>query len=125
MQYDAKTPEEYLNMLEDDWRREKLEELRAIIKAEAPHFEECINYKMLGYRDAQDVVFHLNAQRGYVSFYVGDIKKIDPSGELLAGINMGKGCVRFTKSKVVSETRIREFISKAVEMRKLGEDFDC
>lgn len=99
MQYDVQTPQEYMQMLEDDWRREKLEELRAIIKSCAPELTEGIDYKMLCYRDDKEIVFGLNAQKHYVSLYVGDVTKIDPDGSLLAGLNVGKGCIRFTKKQ--------------------------
>lgn len=125
MQYDVQTPEEYLRSLEDDWRREKLLELREIIMACAPDLIEAIDYKMLSYRDERDIVFALNAQKHYVALYVGDIKKIDVDGTLLAGLNVGKGCIRFTKSKVIAETRIREFIQRTVDLWKRGEDIDC
>lgn len=125
MQYDVQTPQEYMQMLEDDWRREKLEELRAIIKSCAPELTEGIDYKMLCYRDDKEIVFGLNAQKHYVSLYVGDVTKIDPDGSLLAGLNVGKGCIRFTKSKVISQTGIREFLERAVDMWRRGEDIDC
>lgn len=125
MQYDVQTPQEYMQMLEDDWRREKLEELRAIIKSCAPELTEGIDYKMLCYRDDKEIVFGLNAQKHYVSLYVGDVTKIDPDGSLLAGLNVGKGCIRFTKSKVISQTGIREFLERAVDMWRCGEDIDC
>jgi len=125
MQYDAKTPDEYLKMLADDWRREKLEELRALIIEKAPDFEEGIGYKMLSYGDSRGVVFHLNAQKNHVGLYVGNAKKIDPDGGLLAGIDVGKGCLRFKKSSLVSETRIDEFIAKTVELWKRGDDIAC
>lgn len=125
MLYDAQTPAEYLDQLEDDWRRITLMELRAIVLATSPQVEERIHYKMLGYGSADDFVCHLNAQRGYVSLYVGDIKKVDPTGELVAGLNIGKGCIRFTKTKMVEKTRIDEFISKAVELWLAGADVRC
>ena len=125
MQYGVQTPQEYMQMLEDDWRREKLEELRAIIKSCAPELTEGIDYKMLCYRDDKEIVFGLNAQKHYVSLYVGDVTKIDPDGSLLAGLNVGKGCIRFTKSKVISQTGIREFLERAVDMWRRGEDIDC
>jgi hypothetical protein len=46
---------------------------------------------MLCYRLNNLVLFHLNAQKGYVSLYCGDSKKIDPDGILLTGLNIGKG----------------------------------
>jgi uncharacterized protein YdhG (YjbR/CyaY superfamily) len=125
MQYDVKTPTEYLNQLEKDWRLEKVQKLRKIIQAKAPKLVEGIHYKMLSYSDTEGVLFQLNAQMNYVSFYVGDIKKVDPNGELLKGLNLGKGCIRFKKSNDIAETRIDEFIEKIMQMRKEGKDFDC
>lgn len=63
MQYDVDSPAAYMNALDDDWRREKIQVLRTLIEKSAPSLEECINYKMLGYRDEKGVVFHLNAQK--------------------------------------------------------------
>jgi uncharacterized protein YdhG (YjbR/CyaY superfamily) len=125
MQYDAKTPAEYLKMLDDDWRKEKLLAFRKLLKTYAPELEESVQWKVLSYADSKGGLFALNAQKNYVSFYVGDAKKIDPDGSLLAGLNVGKGCIRFTKSKQLEDTRIAEFIAKAMAMRRRGEDFGC
>lgn len=125
MQYDVSTPSEYLEALDQDWRKEKLLELRALVFEKAPDLKEGINYKMLSYEDDRGVPFHLNAQRGYVSFYVGDASKIDPTGELLEGIDVGKGCLRFKQSMVIADTRMDEFIQKAVKLWQAGKDIDC
>lgn len=125
MLYDVKTPEEYLKKLPDDWRLQKINALRAIIKDKGPELTEKINYKMLAYGDDDNIVFCLNAQKNYVSLYVGNASKVDPDGKLLEGLNVGKGCIRFSKSVDVSDTRIDKFISRAVEMWERGEDFDC
>lgn len=125
MQYDAKTPQEYLQQLEPDWRREKLLALRQLIKAKAPQLTEGIEYKMLRYGNEDSAVFHLNAQQNYVSLYVGDASKIDPTGELLAGLNIGKGCIRFSKTKQIEQTQIDQFIERAVTMWTNQEDIDC
>lgn len=124
MQYDVETPAQYLQSLDDDWRRDKLDQIRSIIRSHGPELVEGIDYKMLSYRDDDDIVFGLNAQKHYVSFYVGDIQKIDPDGTLLNGLNVGKGCVRFTKTKPVSEN-VRKFIERAIDMSRRGEDIDC
>lgn len=125
MLYDVNTPEEYLQQLPDDWRQEKVHALRKIIKGKAPKLTEKINYKMLSYCDDDNIVFCLNAQKNYVSFYVGNASNVDPNGKLLEGLNRGKGCIRFTKSVDIPATRIDEFIERAVEMWEQGEDFDC
>ena len=82
-------------------------------------------FAMLGYSDDKGFVFHLNAQKNYVSLYVGDAKKVDPDGALLSGINVGKGCIRFSKTTPISEAGIGEFVRRAIGMWKRGEDVGC
>lgn len=125
MLINAKTPSEYLDKLEHDWRRSKLLEIRDVITKHAPGLEESIHYKMLGYGVGDDYVFHLNTQRAYVSLYVGNISKIDPEGELVHGLSVGKGCIRFNKSVNVSSIRLSEFVSRGYEMWLKGSDVDC
>lgn len=122
---DATTPSDYIDRLEDDWRRDRLQTIRAIIQKQAPQLTERINYKMLGYGVGDTCAFHLNAQRAYVSLYVGNASRIDPDGDLLEGLSVGKGCIRFFKSTEIAETRIDEFIARAFEMWRAGEDIDC
>ncbi len=50
MQYEAKSPKEYLEELENDWRKTKLKEIREMILSDGPELEEDIEYKMLSYR---------------------------------------------------------------------------
>lgn len=125
MQYDVETPAEYLEALEDDWRRETLLRLRELIREAAPELEERIRYKMLSYEDANGSVFGLNAQKGHVGLYVGNAEKVDPGGELLEGLDRGKGCIRFKKSVPVGQTRIHEFVAEAVRLRREGMDIEC
>jgi uncharacterized protein YdhG (YjbR/CyaY superfamily) len=80
---------------------------------------------MLCYRDKKGIIFHLNAQKNYVSLYVGDIHKIDPDGSLLKGIDKGKGCIRFKKNTSLSETGIEFFIEKTIQLWKEGKDIYC
>lgn len=125
MQYEAQTTTDYLSELEVDWRKQKLLEIRALIQSKAVNYTECISYKMLGYKDDSGIVFHLNAQKNFVGLYVGDIKKIDIDGSLLAGLDLGKGCIRIKKSTLLKETRIEEFIDRAIGFRNQGKDIEC
>jgi len=125
MQYNAQTPVEYLDVLAEDWRKEKLLQLREIILDKAYGFKERINYKMLCYTDKNGDLFHLNAQKNYVSLYVGNSSKIDTDGSLLKGLDIGKGCIRFKKSVVIKDTKIDEFIDKAITLWKNGIDVGC
>ena len=125
MQYDVTTPEQYMAALADDWRLDTLKQLRELIKTSAPFLTEGIQYKMLSYSDHSTSLFHLNAQKHYVSLYVGNISAIDEQGELLAGLDLGKGCIRFKKSLPVADTRIDAFINKAVTLLLQGKDIGC
>ena len=125
MQYDAKTPEEYINLLESDWRKEKIEEIRALMKRLCPELKEGIAYKMLSYSNEETIVFCLNAQRAYVSLYVGTIDKVENARELLKEFNMGKGCIRIKKKINLSETKIDAFIREVMNVWKEGGNTDC
>ena|SRR5690554_3956005 len=125
MQYVVNTPAEYMAALEDDWRKTTLSELKRLVHELAPELTESISYGMLTFDDADGGVFALNAQKGYVSLYVGNIDSVDPDGELLAGLNRGKGCIRFSKTRKVAATRIGEFIGRAITLRRQGTDIDC
>lgn len=125
MQYDANTPQNYLDQLEEDWRRDKLFDLRQMILEAAPEVDEHIHYKMLGYGQNDNWLCHLNAQKHYVSLYLGNIQALDPDGSLTTGLNMGKGCIRISKSLKISDTQILELLERAVVRWQKGEASGC
>lgn len=125
MQYDAKNAEQYLEMLEDDWRKEKLLAIRQMILSYGPELEESIRYKMLNFGRDEHYIFALNAQKHYVSLYVGTIDKIENAETLLTGYNYGKGCIRVKKTINMEETGLQDFIHKTIDMWRAGEDTDC
>ena len=126
MIHGGKNAQEYLDKLEKDWKKEKLLEIRQLLLNHS-QIKEGMNYGMLSYGNEteEEPLFHLNAQKNYVSLYVGDIQKIDSDGSLLKGLNLGKGCIRISKSKIIPETGIKEFIQKAVDLWLAGEDTSC
>lgn len=114
MQYDAKTPEEYFELLEDDWRKEKLLEIRRMIMDYGPELEEGIQYKMLVYGE----VFGLNAQKWYVSLYADTIDKIDHAAELLESFDYGKVCIRIRKTTDLDKTGLEDFVRKTIDLSR-------
>lgn len=125
MLYEAKTPSEYREQLENDWRADKLEEVHQMIKKHGPHLKEGIEYKMLSYGNNEKNIFHLNAQRAYVSLYVGDIDKVENARDLLKDFDKGKGCIRIKKKVDISESGLEEFIKRTVELWEEGGNTDC
>ncbi len=102
MQYYVDTPDAYFAALEDDWRKERLLEVRGLMMDLVPGLEEGIGYKMLEYRLEEEVFAHLNAQKGYVGVYLGDLAQLDPDGKVIAGLDTGKSCVRLRKRSPAS-----------------------
>lgn len=125
MQYEAKTPSEYLEQLESDWRKDKLQQVREMIKKQGPNLNEGIEYKMLSYGNSEKNIFHLNAQQAYVSLYVGNIEKVENAQELLKGFDKGKGCIRIKKKVNFSESGLEAFIKQTVELWEKGGNTDC
>ena len=125
MLYEVKTPSEYLDAIDDDWRKEKLIKVRELIKKHGAELKEGIRYKMLSYEHDENAIFNLNAQQAYVSLYIGNIEKIENSDELLKEFSLGKGCIRIKKSVDIPKTRLEDFIKKVIEVWKKGGDTDC
>ncbi|SEI79876.1 protein of unknown function (DU1801) [Cyclobacterium xiamenense] len=125
MQYEAETVGHYLEQLESDWRKELLEEIRVLIKSQGSRLREGIEYKMLAYWLEDRTIFHLNAQRAYVSLYVGTITKIPDAKELLQDFDTGKGCIRIKKSVVLAKTGLPAFIKKTIDWWERGGESDC
>ncbi len=125
MQYNVKTPTEYLEHLEPDWRKEKLIQIRELIIKHDPDLKENIEYKMLAFGKNGKNIFHLNAQKNYVSLYVGTIKKVEKGQELLKDFDLGKGCIRVKKNVEISETQLDTFVKKTLEIWNQGSDTDC
>lgn len=125
MQYEVETPHQYLEALEEDWRKAKLLRVRELILQSEASISEVIKYKMLGYTFQVQLIFSLNAQKNYVSLYVGDIKKVKQSDQLLEGFNIGKGCIRIKKSNEVSEQNIGQFINNVIQTWRSGGGTDC
>ena len=125
MQYEVKSPSEYLDKLENDWRKTKLNQVREMIKKHGPDLNEGIQYKMLSYDLNGKSIFNLNAQRAYVSLYVGTINKVDNAHELLKAFDTGKGCIRIKKKVEIQETGLEEFIKRTVELWNKGGNTAC
>jgi len=125
MQYDVSTPAAYIAALEEDWRKSKLIELRQMIHDRSDEIMEDIQYKMLHLYNEASTLCHLNAQKNYVSLYIGDARKLDADGSLLKGINCGKGCIRFKKSDNLQSPNIQTYLDRMIDLWQRGEDLSC
>jgi uncharacterized protein YdhG (YjbR/CyaY superfamily) len=125
MQYSANTHEAYLDQLAQDWRKDKLLQVREIILQQEPHLKETMEYKMLAYQLRDKTVFHLNALRAYVSLYVGNISIIEGADELLKDFDKGKGCIRIKKNVSIQDSGLEEFVRKTLAHWASGGETSC
>ena len=125
MLYDVKTPSEYFEKLENDWRKDKLIEVREMIKKNGSELTEGIYCKMLSYEYVDKIIFCLNAQQAYVSLYVGNVDKVENARKLLKEFNTGKGCIRLKKSINLQESNLEKFIAMTIEIWRKGGETDC
>ncbi len=99
--------------------------VREMIKKHGPDLAERIEYKMLSYAKDEKSVFNLNAQRAYVSLYVGTINKVADAQELLKDFDTGKGCIRIKKKVSIPDTDLEVFIKRTIELWEKGGNTDC
>ncbi|MEO9826765.1 MAG: DUF1801 domain-containing protein [Paracoccaceae bacterium] len=114
MIYEATTPEDYLSVQDDDWRKERLLTIRDVFLA-VPGATEGMQYKMLHYAVGDISLGLLNAQRAYVAIYMDDLTVLDPDGNLRNGLDCGKSCVRVKKRSDMD--KVAALIALRVELQ--------
>jgi uncharacterized protein YdhG (YjbR/CyaY superfamily) len=97
----------------DEARRPSLSALRAIIRAAVPQATESIRYNMPAY-EYEGMLCAFAAQKHYLSFYLLNGEVVDQHRELLQGLSVGKGCIRFKNISNLAETTIRTLLRAAV-----------
>ena len=135
MQYDATSPENYIEQLPED-RKGPLQKLRKTIKANLPKgLEEGMNYKMIGYYVPHSVYpagyhcdtklplpfMNIASQKNFVAFYhmgmyankaLLDWFVAEYPKHCKSKLDMGKSCVRFKKVDDIPYALIGELVAK-------------
>ena len=131
----ANTPDEYIAQVSED-KREAFEKLRRTIKSNMPlGFEECINYKMIGYViphalypkgyhcDPKQPLPYVNiaAQQKFIALYHMGIYANtsllkwftdEYTKRVKSKLDMGKSCIRFKKLDDIPFDLIGELMQK-------------
>ncbi len=135
MQYEAKTPDEYVNAIPEE-RREAINMLRKVIKDNLPNgFSEVISYKMIGYVVPHDIYpdgyhcdpklplpfMNIASQKNFIAVYHSGIYAskelmdwftVEYSKHVKTKLDMGKSCIRFKKIDQIPMQLIGELASK-------------
>lgn len=125
----AKTPEEYIAMIEEP-RRSEIHQLHDIIIKTIPEQKPYILAGMIGYgsyhykgksgREGDWAIIGLASQKNYISVYVcavkGDKYVAEYYKDQLPKASIGKSCIRFKKVADIDLNVLKKIIVEAVEL---------
>lgn len=94
VQSTAATVDQWMAEVEPD-RRAALERFRSLCREVLVGREEKMAYGMPAYTKGE-LMTAFNSQKGYIAFYAGRTA-MENHREALAGIDCGKGCIRYKK----------------------------
>lgn len=102
-QYIAGAPEE---------RRQALATLRELCLDELAGYEEGIDYGMPSYsRDGTTVEVSFASQKNYISLYILRTSVIKANAQLLNGLSVGKGCIRYRRVDQIDPGVVRKLLA--------------
>lgn len=104
----------YLAALSVDKRR-ALEKLRKDIKAAAPKAEECISYRVPGFRLDGRLLVSYAASAKHCAFYPGSI--VQQFKTELKGYDTEKGTIRFAPDEPLPGALVRKIVKARIKQR--------
>jgi uncharacterized protein YdhG (YjbR/CyaY superfamily) len=123
----AKTPEEYITMI-DEPRREEITKLHEFIKKTVPHLKPHILAGMIGYgtfhyksksgREGDWSSVALASQKNYISVYIcasdGKQYVAEKNKDKFPKASVGKSCIRFKKLEDIDLNALKKVILEGV-----------
>jgi uncharacterized protein YdhG (YjbR/CyaY superfamily) len=106
---DALTVDGYLERVPED-RRAKLRLIRALCLEYLPDHEETMQWGMPVYRRGASAEFAWASQVRYISLYIMKENVRAACAQRLAGLRMGKGCLRLKASQEIDTDLLRDLL---------------
>jgi uncharacterized protein YdhG (YjbR/CyaY superfamily) len=110
MQSTATDVTSYVQELPDD-RRISLAKLRQLCLATLVGYEECMEYGMPAYKKNGVVEVAFASQKNYISLYILKDAVVAAHRAQLAGLNVGKGCIRYSKPEKIDFVVVEQLLS--------------
>jgi uncharacterized protein YdhG (YjbR/CyaY superfamily) len=112
---DKKTPEvdEYLEKLAPD-RQTALTELRSLVFDVIPDAFENFQYRMPTYWHEGESLCAFASQKHHMSLYM-DVDLVEKYRSELAGLDVGKSCIRFRKLENLPLDTVRQILSETIQ----------
>jgi uncharacterized protein YdhG (YjbR/CyaY superfamily) len=106
---DATTVEEYIAAAPAG-RRSALDLLRRLCRDELPGFDEAMRHGMPAYLRGGEVEVGFASQKRYLSLYVLRQAALEANAGRLAGLSVGKGCIRFARPEQIDPAVVRALL---------------
>ncbi len=103
----------------DERRREAVRTLRRLCLEHLPgDFTEVMRYGMPGYvREGETEGVGFAAKKQYLSFYVTRTDVLDAHRDRLAGLSVGKSCIRYRRPKQMDTDVVRSILEMTAASR--------
>jgi uncharacterized protein YdhG (YjbR/CyaY superfamily) len=95
-------------------RRDALELLRRLCVEELAGFEEAMRYGMPAYLRDDVVEVGFASQKRYISLYIAREGAVAANESRLAGLSVGKGCIRFRGPEQIDAGVVRSLLDATV-----------
>jgi len=105
-------------------RQSSLQKLRRIILETVPGAKETIQYNM-PYYTYHGMLCAFASQKHYMSFYFLNGEIVEKNRHLLAGLSVGKGCIRFKDINKLPEPTIRAMLHEAAQANEAQPNDHC
>ena len=113
MQSKSKNVDEYLKEVPAE-RLEALIKIRELCLEHLVGYEERMEYGMPSYKPkGSEIEIAFASQKNYISLYVLKEDVLDSQREALKGINLGKGCVRYTKPEKIDFAIVEKLLKES------------
>lgn len=114
MQSNAKNVDAYMMEVPAE-RAAALERLRALCLETLEGFEESMEYGMPSYSRGDEVEVAFASQKNYISLYILKQDVFEASRPRLDGLNLGKGCIRYSKPEKIDFSVVRDMLEATRE----------
>ena len=110
MQSKANNVEAYIEQAPAD-RREALLKLQAVCRTVLKGFDESMVYGMPSYARKGVVEVAFASQKNYISLYILRQDALEAHRGFLAGLNVGKGCIRYSRPDKIKFAVVRKMLA--------------
>jgi len=91
-------------------RRECLNAIRNVCREVLDGYDEGMDYGMPSYRRDGEVEVAFASQKNYISLYILKQDVLEAHRDRMTGLNVGKGCIRYSSPKKVDLTLVRSLL---------------